>query len=113
MPSSRQSRIAALPAHMQEVLRRRLAGQATQSDPIPPADRTEPLPLSFPQQRLWFVNEFQSGWERVQQRACAAPARPVAGAGVDSGPAGARGPARVVANHLRRDGRARNPDRAL
>ena len=61
MPSSRQSRIAALPAHMQEVLRRRLAGQATQSDPIPPADRTEPLPLSFPQQRLWFVNEFQAG----------------------------------------------------
>ncbi|HKR49075.1 MAG TPA: amino acid adenylation domain-containing protein, partial [Pseudonocardiaceae bacterium] len=61
MPSSRESRIAALPAGMQEVLRRRLAGQATRSDPIPPADRTEPLPLSFSQQRLWFLNEFQPG----------------------------------------------------
>ncbi|MGH3845767.1 MAG: condensation domain-containing protein, partial [Pseudonocardiaceae bacterium] len=46
---------------MQEMLRRRLAGQATQSDAIPPADRTEPLPLSFAQQRLFFLHEFQSG----------------------------------------------------
>src|SRR6185312_15685280 len=61
MPSSKDSRIAALPAHMQEILRRRLAGQATQSDAIPPADRTEPLPLSFSQQRLWFLHEFQPG----------------------------------------------------
>jgi hypothetical protein len=61
MPSSKDSRIAALPAHLQEMLRRRLAGQATQSDAIPPADRTEPLPLSFSQQRLWFLNEFQPG----------------------------------------------------
>jgi len=61
MPSSKDSRIAALPAHMQELLRRRLAGQTTQSDAIPPADRTEPLPLSFSQQRLWFLHEFQPG----------------------------------------------------
>src|SRR6185312_16102299 len=61
MPSSKDSRIAALPAHMQEMLRRRLAGQAIQSDAIPPADRTEPLPLSFSQQRLWFLHEFQPG----------------------------------------------------
>ncbi|MGH3777951.1 MAG: non-ribosomal peptide synthase/polyketide synthase, partial [Pseudonocardiaceae bacterium] len=59
--SSKESRIAALPAHLQEALRRRLAGQATQSDTIPPADRTEPLPLSFSQQRLWFLNEFHAG----------------------------------------------------
>ncbi|MGH3753655.1 MAG: amino acid adenylation domain-containing protein, partial [Pseudonocardiaceae bacterium] len=60
MPST-SDRIAALPAHLQEALRRRLAGQAIQSDPIPPADRTGPLPLSFAQQRLWFLNEFQPG----------------------------------------------------
>ncbi|MGH3788279.1 MAG: amino acid adenylation domain-containing protein, partial [Pseudonocardiaceae bacterium] len=61
MSSDKDSRIAALPAHLQEALRRRLAGQATQSDTIPPADRTQPLPLSFAQQRLWFLNEFQPG----------------------------------------------------
>ncbi|MGH3611482.1 MAG: amino acid adenylation domain-containing protein, partial [Pseudonocardia sp.] len=61
MPSSKDSRIAALPAHMREMLRRRLAGQATQSDAIPPADRAEPLPLSSAQQRLWFLHEFQPG----------------------------------------------------
>src|SRR5581483_537680 len=61
MPSSKDSRIAALPAHLQEILRRRLAGQATQSDAIPVVDRTEPLPLSFSQQRLWFLNEIQPG----------------------------------------------------
>ncbi|MBV9648507.1 MAG: amino acid adenylation domain-containing protein, partial [Pseudonocardiales bacterium] len=59
MPSSKDSRIAALPAHLQEILCRRLAGQSTQSDAIPAADRTEPLPLSFSQQRLWFLHEFQ------------------------------------------------------
>ncbi|MGH8967098.1 MAG: condensation domain-containing protein, partial [Actinomycetes bacterium] len=61
MLSARDHRIAALPPHLQEELRRRQAGQATQSDPIPPADRTKPLPLSFSQQRLWFLDEFQRG----------------------------------------------------
>ncbi|HEY3692595.1 MAG TPA: amino acid adenylation domain-containing protein, partial [Pseudonocardiaceae bacterium] len=67
MPSTRdtsssiEGRIAALPAHLQEVLRRRLAGQSTQSDRIPSVDRTESLPLSFSQQRLWFLEEFQAG----------------------------------------------------
>ncbi|MGH3887581.1 MAG: condensation domain-containing protein, partial [Pseudonocardiaceae bacterium] len=64
MLSARDRRIAALPAHLQEELRRRLAGQATQSDPIPPADRTQPLALSFAQQRLWFLDEFQTGSAR-------------------------------------------------
>ncbi|NJC68037.1 non-ribosomal peptide synthase/polyketide synthase, partial [Planosporangium flavigriseum] len=61
MPSSRDSRISALPAHLQELLRQRLAGQAERSDGIPRADRTGPLPLSFAQQRLWFLNEFRPG----------------------------------------------------
>ncbi|MGC1734298.1 MAG: non-ribosomal peptide synthase/polyketide synthase [Pseudonocardiaceae bacterium] len=67
MPSTRDSsasterRIAALPAHLQEALRRRLAGRATQSDTIASADRSEPLPLSFSQQRLWFLDTFQPG----------------------------------------------------
>ncbi|MBB4677123.1 non-ribosomal peptide synthase/polyketide synthase [Crossiella cryophila] len=62
MPSSKQSRTAALPAHLQELMRKRLAGKAQRTDTIPPAERTgDPLPLSFAQQRLWFLHEFQPG----------------------------------------------------
>jgi amino acid adenylation domain-containing protein/non-ribosomal peptide synthase protein (TIGR01720 family) len=61
MTSSRQSRISALPAQLQEQLRRRLSGRSEQPDQIRPAERTGPLPLSFAQQRLWFLNEFQPG----------------------------------------------------
>jgi amino acid adenylation domain-containing protein/non-ribosomal peptide synthase protein (TIGR01720 family) len=60
MTSSREDRIAALPAHLQEQLRKRLAGTATRTDVIQPADRTAPLPLSAAQQRLWFLHQFQS-----------------------------------------------------
>ncbi|HEY6422704.1 MAG TPA: condensation domain-containing protein, partial [Pseudonocardiaceae bacterium] len=60
MTSSRQSRMSALPAHLQELLRRRLSGQSEQ-DTIPPTARTSPLPLSFAQQRLWFLNKFEPG----------------------------------------------------
>ncbi|HSV65773.1 MAG TPA: amino acid adenylation domain-containing protein, partial [Mycobacteriales bacterium] len=62
MPSSRESRVSALPSALQELLRRRLAGQAGQAgqaDLITPAEHTGPLPLSFAQQRLWFLNELQ------------------------------------------------------
>ncbi|MGC9671047.1 non-ribosomal peptide synthase/polyketide synthase [Planosporangium sp. 12N6] len=61
MPSSRDSRISALPEHVQQMLRQRLAGRAVRADRIPSADRSAPLPLSFAQQRLWFLNEFRPG----------------------------------------------------
>src|SRR5947209_3019010 len=61
MTSSRQSRISALPSDLQEQLRRRLSGRPEQVDKIAPAQRTGPLPLSFAQQRLWFLHEFQPG----------------------------------------------------
>ncbi|MGH3807786.1 MAG: condensation domain-containing protein, partial [Pseudonocardiaceae bacterium] len=60
MTSLNQNRLSALPAHLQELLRRRLSGQSEQ-DTIPPVKRTGPLPLSFSQQRLWFLNELRLG----------------------------------------------------
>src|ERR1700677_4846169 len=59
MVSSQETRISALPDALQEKLRSRLAGQAGQSDRIRPTDRSGPLPLSFAQQRLWFLNELE------------------------------------------------------
>ncbi|MEV4314210.1 non-ribosomal peptide synthase/polyketide synthase [Actinocrispum sp. NPDC049592] len=56
--TSRADRMSALPAHLQEALRKRLAGKAD-GDTIPRADRNGPLPLSFSQRRLWFLSEFQ------------------------------------------------------
>ncbi|MGW4061459.1 non-ribosomal peptide synthase/polyketide synthase [Amycolatopsis sp. NPDC004747] len=61
MTTSRKSRIDALPAELRETLKRRLAGQAERSDVIGRAPREQPLPLSFAQQRLWFLDEFQPG----------------------------------------------------
>src|SRR5437016_5622253 len=61
MSSSNETRVSALPAELQDLLRRRLAGRAGRSDTIAPADRNGPLPLSFAQQRLWFINEFEPG----------------------------------------------------
>src|SRR5262249_15877271 len=61
MSSSRETRISALPAALQEQVRRRLAGRTGQSDRIPPTDRGAPLPLSFSQQRMWFLDEFHPG----------------------------------------------------
>ncbi|GAB2781049.1 non-ribosomal peptide synthetase [Amycolatopsis magusensis] len=55
MTSSRQDRIAALPAHLRETLRARMAGTAGPAPEIPVADRSRPLPLSSAQRRLWFL----------------------------------------------------------
>ncbi|GAB2776620.1 non-ribosomal peptide synthetase [Streptomyces chlorus] len=64
MTSSKRNRAEALPQDLQEVLRRRLAGQAADTparQTIPHADRTRPLPLSFAQQRLWFLDRLRPG----------------------------------------------------
>ncbi len=53
---TRQSRIDALSPEVQELLRRRLAGRTGQPEVIPHAERDGALPLSFAQQRLWFLN---------------------------------------------------------
>ncbi|MGW7574647.1 amino acid adenylation domain-containing protein [Streptomyces sp. NPDC054765] len=64
MSPSREERIAALPEHLQALLRSRLSGDA---DPEPadepaatlrPVPRGGPLPMSFAQQRMWFLYEF-------------------------------------------------------
>ncbi|MET0236256.1 MAG: non-ribosomal peptide synthase/polyketide synthase [Kibdelosporangium sp.] len=57
--TSRADRISALPEHLRDALRKRLAGRAEAAESIPQADRTGPLPLSFSQRRLWFLSEFQ------------------------------------------------------
>ncbi|MFI0976472.1 amino acid adenylation domain-containing protein [Streptomyces sp. NPDC021093] len=61
---AREDRIAALPEHLRELLRSRLAGDeepaaAPQDDDdrIPRAPRDAPLPMSFAQQRMWFLQE--------------------------------------------------------
>ncbi|MER6470635.1 non-ribosomal peptide synthase/polyketide synthase [Streptomyces collinus] len=67
MTSSKRNRAEALPQDLQEVLRRRLAGRAAGSpgaaarQAVPRADRTRPLPLSFAQQRLWFLDRLRPG----------------------------------------------------
>ncbi|WP_254897273.1 non-ribosomal peptide synthetase [Amycolatopsis sp. Hca4] len=61
MTTSRKSRIDALPAELRETLKRRLAGRAERSDVIGRASREAALPLSFAQQRLWFLDEFRPG----------------------------------------------------
>ncbi|MEU5261652.1 non-ribosomal peptide synthase/polyketide synthase [Amycolatopsis sp. NPDC021455] len=61
MTTSRKSRIDALPAELRETLKRRLAGRAERSDVIGRAPREQAPPLSFAQQRLWFLDEFRPG----------------------------------------------------
>ncbi|MFC1431718.1 non-ribosomal peptide synthase/polyketide synthase [Streptacidiphilus sp. N1-3] len=68
MTSSKRDRAAALPGDLQEALRRRLAGRAgggaAADRSIPHADRSRPLPLSFVQQRLWFLDRLRPGDSR-------------------------------------------------
>ncbi|MEV0677472.1 non-ribosomal peptide synthase/polyketide synthase [Actinosynnema sp. NPDC050436] len=61
MTTSREDRISALPAHLRDRLRSRLAGTAAPAEAIPAVPRTGPLPLSAGQQRLWFLDQFQPG----------------------------------------------------
>ncbi|MEU5837256.1 amino acid adenylation domain-containing protein [Streptomyces diacarni] len=60
-PASRVARTAALPAHVQEVLRARLAGRAPAAeggDSVPRLGHDGPVALSPAQERLWYLYEF-------------------------------------------------------
>ncbi|MER5733148.1 amino acid adenylation domain-containing protein, partial [Streptomyces sp. NPDC002138] len=66
-PSSRADRIAALPDRLRESLAQRLSGRAqaaaaAAAGPLVPAvPRGDGLPLSYGQQRLWFLEDFDPG----------------------------------------------------
>ncbi|MFI2612140.1 amino acid adenylation domain-containing protein [Kitasatospora sp. NPDC018619] len=78
MTTSREDRIAALPAHLREQLLRRMSGASgpdegadagpAEEPAIPAAPRGGPLPMSFSQQRLWFLSELDP--EAVGYNSC-------------------------------------------
>jgi len=61
--ASRESWLESLPEHVRDTLRARLAGGTAQvpGGRIEPVERTGRLPLSYAQQRLWFLDEFDPG----------------------------------------------------
>lgn len=74
MTPSNRDRAQALPEDLREALRRRLAGrsgggQAAANGIVPRADRGGPLPLSFVQQRLWFLDRLRPGDPRYNSAA--------------------------------------------
>ncbi|AUS81135.1 hypothetical protein C1701_25465 [Actinoalloteichus sp. AHMU CJ021] len=60
-PSSREDRIRSLPEHVRERLRGRLAGRGASRNRVPRVPRDGRLPLSFAQQRLWFLDQYSPG----------------------------------------------------
>ncbi|TRV71314.1 hypothetical protein FKN01_31995, partial [Streptomyces sp. 130] len=61
--ASRESWLESLPEHVRDSLRARLAGGTarTPGGRIEPVQRTGRPPLSYAQQRLWFLDEFDPG----------------------------------------------------
>jgi amino acid adenylation domain-containing protein/non-ribosomal peptide synthase protein (TIGR01720 family) len=62
--SSFEDKLAALPEHLREQVRRQLAGEPQPpavERPITPVSRSAPLPMSSAQQRLWFLSEMDPG----------------------------------------------------
>ncbi|OZM73588.1 hypothetical protein CFN78_08630 [Amycolatopsis antarctica] len=75
MTTSRDGRADRLPEHLREKLRERLRGgtstaETERAEPagIPVVPRDGELPLSFSQQRLWFMHEFEP--ESVEYNSC-------------------------------------------
>ncbi|HEX6747472.1 MAG TPA: amino acid adenylation domain-containing protein [Longimicrobium sp.] len=50
-----------LRAQARRIAELRLAGEGAPAGPIPRADRARPLPLSFAQERLWFIDQLEPG----------------------------------------------------
>ncbi|MEU0878094.1 non-ribosomal peptide synthase/polyketide synthase [Lentzea sp. NPDC005914] len=61
MTTSKQDRVSALPAHLREQLRKRLAGSVPAAPAIPAVARTGPLPTSPAQHRLWLLDRLRPG----------------------------------------------------
>ncbi|OPG13066.1 hypothetical protein B1L11_10800 [Microbispora sp. GKU 823] len=62
MSTSFEDKLAAVPAHLSELIRRQLAGESAapaEDRPIRPVPRTAGLPMSSAQQRLWFMAELE------------------------------------------------------